>query len=80
MVLARFINTAIVPTIVNSSVDRWFVNGGLVQSFFTIMISLSFVSPIIQLLDPEYILKKIKKWYYWGKKDKCPLTQGEADQ
>ena len=39
LTFVRFINTAIVPCIVNISSDRWFVKGGLVEDFSSIMIS-----------------------------------------
>ena len=43
LTFVRFINTAIVPCIVNISSDRWFVKGGLVEDYSSIMISLSFI-------------------------------------
>jgi len=46
LTFVRFINTAIVPCIVNISSDRWFVKGGLVEDYSSIMISLSFIQPI----------------------------------
>ena len=46
LTFVRFINTAIVPCIVNISSDRWFVKGGLVEDFSSIMISMSFIQPI----------------------------------
>lgn len=42
MTFARFINSAVVPCIVNISSDKWFNEGGLVSDIFSIMISLSF--------------------------------------
>ena len=42
LTFARFINTAIVPVIVNISSDKWFNEGGLVSDIFSIMISQSF--------------------------------------
>jgi len=42
LTFARFINTAIVPCIVNIKVGQWFREGGLVSDIFSIMISLSF--------------------------------------
>lgn len=44
--VVRFLNTAIVPVIVSANTDNWFINGGLVSNFFSIMISFSFTSPI----------------------------------
>jgi len=59
LVIARFVNTAIVPVIVNIYSNRWFVDGGLVSDFFSIMISIAFVDPILDLLNIGGIVKKI---------------------
>ena len=47
LALVRFVNTAIVPVIINVRSDRWFVDGGLVSDIFFIMISISFIDPIL---------------------------------
>ena len=47
LVMARFVNTAIVPVIVNIYSDKWFVDGGLVSDIFSIMISIAFIEPIM---------------------------------
>lgn len=47
LMLARFVNTAIVPVIINIQSDMWFNEGGLVSDLFSIMISISFVDPIL---------------------------------
>jgi len=54
--LARFVNTALIPCIVNNQYERWFIDGGLVSDTFAIMISVSFLDPILMLIDPEYIV------------------------
>lgn len=63
LALARFINTAIVPVIINQATDRWFVDGGLVSDIFSIMISIAFVDPILSFFDTMYYLKLLKRWY-----------------
>ncbi len=45
--LARFVNTAIVLVIVNIGSEKWFDQGGLVSELFSIMISISFVDPVL---------------------------------
>ncbi len=47
LMLARFVNTAIVPVIINIKSDMWFNEGGLVSDLFSIMISISFVDPVL---------------------------------
>jgi hypothetical protein len=47
LMLARFVNTAILPVIINIQSDMWFNEGGLVSDLFSIMISISFVDPVL---------------------------------
>lgn len=74
LAIARFINTAIVPTVVNNVHTRWFGDGGLVNDYFSIMISVSFIDPILYVLEFDIVVKKIKKWYYKSQGEKCLLT------
>lgn len=46
LTLARFVNSAIVPVIINIKFERWFVDGGLVFDIFTVMIMIAIVDPI----------------------------------
>jgi hypothetical protein len=64
LTLTRFINTAIVPCIVNIHSERWFVEGGLVSDIFSIMISLSFIDPVSCIIDIGAIKKYLKRLYY----------------
>ncbi len=74
LTFVRFINTAIVPCIVNISSDRWFVKGGLVEDFSSIMISLSFTEPITYLFDVGALIRYFKRKYYRGQGEKCLMT------
>ncbi len=74
LTLVRFINTAIVPVVVNAYSGRWFIEGGLVQDIFSIMISISFTDPILYVLDFGEVVRAVKKWYYINQGDKCLLT------
>lgn len=74
LTFVRFINTAIVPCIVNISSDRWFVKGGLVEDFSSIMISLSFIEPITYLFDFGALIRHFKRKYYSDQGEKCLMT------
>lgn len=74
LTFVRFINTAIVPCIVNISSDRWFVKGGLVEDISSIMISLSFTEPITYLFDVGALIRHLKRKYYRDQGDKCLMT------
>ena len=47
LMLARFVNTAIVPVIINTKIGEWFSEGGLVSDLFSIMVSISVIDPIL---------------------------------
>ena len=74
LTFVRFINTAIVPCIVNISSDRWFVKGGLVEDFSSIMISLSFIEPVTYLFDIGALIRHFKRKYYSDQGEKCLMT------
>jgi hypothetical protein len=80
LALVRFVNTAIVPTVVNAAHSRWFPDGGLVNDYFSIMISVSFIDPVLYVIDPGVIVAKLKKWYYQSQGEKCLLTQAELNE
>jgi len=63
LALVRFINTAIVPTVVNAASDGWFTTGGLVSIYFSIMISMSVTTPLTNFLDVGVIITALKRWY-----------------
>lgn len=79
MVIARFVNTAIVPVIVNINSDRWFVDGGLVNDFFSIMCSTAILDPLFLYVDPVYQIQRFKRWYQTRKGSDCLLTQAQAN-
>ncbi len=59
LTVARFVNSAIVPVIINIKSDRWFADGGLVFDVFSVMLMISIIDTFSQWLDPEFRLKKI---------------------
>jgi hypothetical protein len=59
LTLARFVNTSIVPIVVNVTTNRWFIDGGLVADIFYVMLSISFLQPILYFLDPFYLIRLI---------------------
>jgi len=80
LTFVRFVNTAIVPCIVNISSDRWFVNGGLVNDAFSIMVSISFKAPIKNVLNVGEVIRRLKRKMYKDQGEKCLLTQAEANE
>ena len=80
LVIARFVNTAIVPVIVNIYSSRWFIDGGLVSDIFSIMISISFIDPIVQLMNIEGNIKRFMAWRELKKGKESRITQLEANK
>jgi hypothetical protein len=74
LTIARFVNTSIVPIIVNIASNRWFVDGGLVSDIFYIMLSISFLDPILYILDVGYFLRLLKRSMERRKGAKSLLT------
>ncbi|CDW71822.1 phage head-tail family partial [Stylonychia lemnae] len=79
LTLARFINTSIVPIVVNISVNRWFVDGGLISDIFYIMISISFLDPLLYLFDVFYLIRVIKRFFARRAGANSVLTQEDAN-
>lgn len=59
-----FINTALVPVLVNIYAYRWFVSGGLISDIFSIMIAISFIDPIKKIFNVGALFKMLKRAYY----------------
>jgi hypothetical protein len=74
---AQCINTALITIIVNMDwEDDWFVSGGLVVDMTFVLLSNAFVAPLLYVLSPMYIIKRIKQ----RKAINNPLIlQGEAN-
>ena len=61
LTIARFVNSAVVPVVVNVSVNDWFIDGGLATVAFYVVLSVSFVDPFLTLVDPFIIFRYIKR-------------------
>jgi len=61
LLIARFVNTSIVPLVANASITYWFGAGGLCSVIFYVMLSISFANPIMYVLDAGYFMKLIQR-------------------
>jgi hypothetical protein len=66
--------------IVNIYSSRWFIDGGLVSDIFSIMISISFVDPIVQLMNIGGNIKNFMAWRELKKGKESRITQLEANK
>ena len=73
--LATFVNSAIVPYIVNLDMNKhWFCNTGLVVDSIYNVISISFVTPFLYIFDIFFIIRRMKMCIEKRKKEST-LTQ-----
>lgn len=80
LMAATFVNIALLPLFINLDKEDWFKNGGLVTTIFFNVISVSFVSPILEFFNFSYILKKIKIWRELRKGIESKLSQRQANE
>lgn len=74
LTFARFVNTSIVPIVVNVAHDYWFIDGGLISDIFYVMISISFLDPILYFFDPFYMMRLTKRSIQRRKGTNCLLS------
>lgn len=60
----KFFNTAVIPSIIYFRTDDWFSDTGLISDFWFITFSISFLDPLIHLINFKGLLKMVKKKYY----------------
>lgn len=56
---ARFVNSAIVPILVNFGFSKWYKNGGLVQDATYLVLFIAVGEPLMLYCDPWYIKRKV---------------------
>jgi hypothetical protein len=75
-----FINTAIIPMVVNGDDDEIFIPGGLVVNVAYTWLSISFAQPVIEIFNPFGIMNRIKKCWFSRKGENSKLNQMEGNQ
>lgn len=79
LVIAMFLNTGIIPLVVNYDYKvMWFNTGGLANNIFWIQVSNAVVQPLLYLAAPVYQLKRIYRWIV-VKRGLDKITQYEAN-
>lgn len=74
-----FINTGIVPFIVNLRKNDWFIASGLVVDIFFNLIGIAFVSPLTYIFDPLHVLRRCKKRRIVKQGQKSRISQRELN-
>lgn len=81
LTIAQFINSAIVTCVIDILYnDNVFGPGGLIYTMFYFFVINAVSGPVINYIDISYVIKLIKQKIYFKQKDKCMLTQVEANQ
>jgi hypothetical protein len=80
LTIATLINVALLPIFTRLEQDQWFKSGGLATTIFYNTISVSFVSPLLQLFSFPYIIKKFKMWREERKGEMSKLNQRQANE
>ena len=60
LTIATFINTGIVPLLVNFGKENWFDRGGLMVDIFYNTLTVAFIGPFFYLFSPSHLARKIK--------------------
>lgn len=79
LMIATFVNSAILPLINNLEMESWFDDGGLVTTIFYNVISISFVTPLLNVFSITYFLRRFRMWREFKKGIESKLTQRQAN-
>lgn len=79
LTIALFLNTGISPLFVNYGRKNWFDSSGLMVDIFYNTITISFISPLVYLFNPVYIIKRIRMYLEEKKGEASKLTQRQAN-
>jgi hypothetical protein len=75
-----FINTAIIPIIVNIGKKNWFGRSGLAIDIFLICLTINFVTPTAELFSIVHFWNKLLIKYEQWKGEYSRMTQREANK
>lgn len=72
LTICRFTNSSLLLVILHSDTARtWFDGGQLVYEATVLIILMALTNPIIYIIDPAGIIKRIKKYMAMAKGDEC---------
>ena len=72
-----FLNSAFLQFLIFVRNDRIYEPGGLIYNITYFFISNAMVPPFVKFIDPDYIIQRVKKFYYRRTKN---LVQSEANE
>jgi len=77
---SMFINTGVIPILVNLGRNNWFGYGDLSIDILFIMFAINFVSPTLSILDVVHFWRKFRIWFEKKKGKESLMTQREANE
>jgi len=78
LTICRFTNSSLLLVILHShTAETWFDGGQLVYEATVLILLMALTNPIIYVIDPAGLFKKVKKYIEMQKGDECQLTQRE---
>jgi hypothetical protein len=79
LTIARFFNSSLILVLVNSDPKLWYGGGSLAYDATILSITLALQTPMMDIINYPYYVKKIKIWIQKSKGEDCKLTQREAN-
>ena len=80
MVVAMYVNSAIIPLGINFSHSEWFVSSGLLSDVFYHTLSIWFFGPLLYLYDIGYVIKMVTRYIESKRGEKSDYTQRELNE
>jgi len=77
--IAMFINSVVIPLLVNFEVDQWYSSGGLCLDIFFTVLVFSVSTPLMALLAPAYLVTLARRWWVQKGKGADSITQRQAN-
>ena len=80
LTVGRFINSSILLVIIHSGHGGiWFEEGQLAAQASVLIILMALSNPIVYVIDPAGLIKKVQKYLEQRKGEDCKMTQREAN-
>lgn len=80
LTFSMFVNTAIIPLIVNLGRENWFGYGDLTVDIFFIIVSINFLTPTLLIFDVLHFWRRFLIYYEKWKGKDSKMTQREANE
>lgn len=80
LTIGRFVNSALIPVIINSKFEKWFNEGGLVVDVTYLIVAISIIEPLSVYFDVFYMIRKLRRWKEKRLGEDSKMNQSEANE